>query len=240
MTNNIYIISDVHGCIKTLKALIKRLPNDATICFVGDLIDRGTYSKDVVDFVIANNYDCVLGNHESEFIDNLSSFINEQNNSYEDSIWFKSMGGKETLQSYNVNSFEDLTGEKLNIIKKHFAFFESLPLYKEYKDIKKNDNRYLVVSHSHVANKWQYKKHDKKSLEYKSFEKYSLNARFKNFDNTDIYNVYGHTPLDKPIIDDHKACIDLGCVFDNKSNLKGYLCALSFPSMDLIKQENIE
>ena len=67
-----------------------------------------------------------------------------------------------------------------------------------------------------------------------------FNSRFKNFDNEDIYNVYGHTPLDKPLIDKHKACIDLGCVFDNKENLKGYLCALGFPSLNVLKQENIE
>ena len=58
------IIGDVHGCYKTLIALIEKLPKDRNITFVGDLIDRGPGSKDVVEFVRKNNYRCVRGNHE--------------------------------------------------------------------------------------------------------------------------------------------------------------------------------
>jgi len=48
--NQIYLIGDVHGCYKTLCALIDRLPRgaDSKICFVGDLIDRGNGSFEVV------------------------------------------------------------------------------------------------------------------------------------------------------------------------------------------------
>ncbi|WP_301368873.1 metallophosphoesterase [Aliarcobacter butzleri] len=40
---NIYIISDVHGCYKTLLALIEQFPNkqNSKIVFVSDLIDKG-------------------------------------------------------------------------------------------------------------------------------------------------------------------------------------------------------
>ena len=58
------VISDVHGCYKTLLALIAQLPTDEELCFVGDLIDRGPQSKDVIEFVKSNNHKCVLGNHE--------------------------------------------------------------------------------------------------------------------------------------------------------------------------------
>ena len=44
-----YIIGDVHGCYNTLMELIAKLPKDAKLCFVGDLIDRGPNSKDVVE-----------------------------------------------------------------------------------------------------------------------------------------------------------------------------------------------
>jgi len=238
--NKIYIISDVHGCVKTLKALIQKLPSNIKICFVGDLIDRGAYSKDVVDLIISNDYDCVLGNHEAKFIDTLSVLIAGLDNGNKDFQWLENKVRQETLLSYGIHSMKNFTEEKLITIKKHLVFFKSLPLYKEYKEIKTGDNRHLVVSHSHVADKWQYRSWDIDSLEYKVFMKYSLSSRFKNFDNKYIYNVYGHTPLNKPIIDDHKSCIDLGCAFNNKSNLKGYLCALEFPSMHFIKQEHIE
>ena len=64
MQDKIYIIGDVHGCIKTLKALISQLPQNAQIVFTGDLIDRGRYSKDVIEFVRINNYKCIIDNHE--------------------------------------------------------------------------------------------------------------------------------------------------------------------------------
>ena len=45
---NIYVIGDVHGCYRSLLALIEQLPHkfDSKICFVGDLIDRGPASAD--------------------------------------------------------------------------------------------------------------------------------------------------------------------------------------------------
>ena len=54
----IYIICDVHGCYKTLLALINQFPNkqNSKIVFVGDLIDKGKNTHDVIEFVKNNNY----------------------------------------------------------------------------------------------------------------------------------------------------------------------------------------
>ena len=52
----IYLIGDVHGCYKTMIALIEKLPKDAEICFLGDLIDRGQNSASVIQYVIDNNH----------------------------------------------------------------------------------------------------------------------------------------------------------------------------------------
>ncbi|AKF25467.1 hypothetical protein YH65_08835 [Sulfurovum lithotrophicum] len=46
-----YIIGDVHGHYDTLCTLVDRLPKNARLVFVGDLIDRGPKSRDVVRFV---------------------------------------------------------------------------------------------------------------------------------------------------------------------------------------------
>ena len=40
-----YIIGDVHGEYQTLLALVEKLPKDAKLIFVGDLIDRGLQSR---------------------------------------------------------------------------------------------------------------------------------------------------------------------------------------------------
>ena len=59
-----YIIGDVHGEYQTLLALVTKLPKDAKLIFVGDLIDRGLQSREVVKFVRDNGHRTVMGNHE--------------------------------------------------------------------------------------------------------------------------------------------------------------------------------
>lgn len=92
---NIYIIGDVHGCYKTLLALIKQLPKNAHICFVGDLINKGENSSDVLDFIIENNYDCVLGNHELFMIEDLPLIL-EDEEYIKKSPWVLNYGGDKT------------------------------------------------------------------------------------------------------------------------------------------------
>ncbi len=224
--NEVYIISDVHGCIKTLLALIKKLPTNSKLVFVGDLIDRGNSSKDVIEFVKTNNYDCVLGNHEL-FMKN--SLLNIDNNSYH---WIYFLGGDKTLKSYHND---------INILAEHLKWINKLPLYLEYEDLKTANNRNLVVSHSCVNDKWKFKNLKKSSLSYQSFKKEILYSRnIGEFDNKDIFNVFGHTPLSYVKKTSSYAAIDLGCVYENQKDIKGYLCAFAFPSMKIIKQRNIE
>jgi hypothetical protein len=54
MTEQIVAIGDVHGCVKTLKALWEKLEpyEDYIHLFVGDYIDRGPDSKGVIDFLM--------------------------------------------------------------------------------------------------------------------------------------------------------------------------------------------
>lgn len=214
---NIYIISDVHGCYKTLLALIDQFPNkeNSKICFVGDLVDKGKNSYDVVEFVKNNNYDCVLGNHESMFI-----------NCRPD--WGFHGDGAYTLKTYP--SIED--------IKKHRLFLNTLPIFIEYNDYKTVDNRYLVISHSAIAKAWGNR--DKEYWEEKFyFMQHLTTNRYERFDNKDIFNVYGHTPVNEVIMTEFDCNIDLGCVY-NKGISNPRLCALEFPSMKIYTQESLE
>ncbi len=51
-TKNIFVIGDVHGCYHTLVKLVEKLPKKAELIFVGDLCDRGNFSRNVIDFVM--------------------------------------------------------------------------------------------------------------------------------------------------------------------------------------------
>lgn len=65
------IIGDVHGHYDALVALIDSVAPDSEdqIYFLGDLIDRGPKSAEVVDFVIKHKYHCLRGNHEEMLLD---------------------------------------------------------------------------------------------------------------------------------------------------------------------------
>jgi serine/threonine protein phosphatase 1 len=112
-------------------------------------------------------------------------------------------------------------------------------LFLEYKDYKTNDNRYLVVSHSSVEAKWIYKDFSIESKEYKELQNSVLNGRYKNFDNRDIFNVYGHTPVNNVTSSSYQANIDLGC-YSREEMENPRLCALEFPSMNVYIQKVIE
>ncbi len=57
------IISDIHGCYKTLLKLLKQCP-DEQLVFLGDLVDRGPDSASVVRFAMDNKIPTLMGNHE--------------------------------------------------------------------------------------------------------------------------------------------------------------------------------
>ena len=74
--------------------------------------------------------------------------------------------------------------------------------------------------------------------EFNEFVKWS---RWKNHDNEDIFNVYGHTIFQEPLLNDYSCGIDLGCFFKNKEKLPNpRLCALEFPSMKIYTQNSLE
>ncbi len=101
---NTYVIGDVHGHYDTLMQLVAKLPCDAKLVFVGDIIDRGKKSAEVVRFVREGGHLCVMGNHEELMIKDAPYVLNAYDKDrtldlY--STWF-SNGGTWTLTSYNI------------------------------------------------------------------------------------------------------------------------------------------
>lgn len=234
MTSRI-VIGDIHACFNTLLALINQLPKDVPITFAGDLCDRGPLSKQVVQYIIDNKHDCVLGNHEMMMLDNFKMLeYNKDHTKFtlaHDSLWYMN-GGKETLDSYTD---EDGVVDQ-ETLDKHLDYFKKLPTVLEYKDcIRESDGRHLCVSHSSVAK--FYNKIDEPDFEnnehYKNYIVWNRDTMPK--DVKKIYNVFGHTIHDKPVIKDHFACIDTGSFMKN-----GSITALQFPEMIIYQQKRID
>ena len=64
----IYAIGDIHGSAKALKTLFKQgliKPEDKVV-FLGDYVDKGSDSKEVIDWLIKNeksyDFEYILGN----------------------------------------------------------------------------------------------------------------------------------------------------------------------------------
>ena len=72
-----YVIGDVHGCYDELMELIEKIDNhsanqEAKMIFVGDYVDRGPNSKEVVDQVMRmqkSGHVALMGNHEDMILD---------------------------------------------------------------------------------------------------------------------------------------------------------------------------
>lgn len=73
-TSRQIIIGDVHGCFDELKELLKKInyQNQATkdqLFFVGDLINKGPKSLEVLQLAYQEGAVCVKGNHEMAFLE---------------------------------------------------------------------------------------------------------------------------------------------------------------------------
>jgi len=72
---NIYIVGDIHGDLFTLfKIIFNYLSKDNIIIFLGDYVDRGYFSKEVIVFILffkvlyPQNIFLLAGNHEIYFL----------------------------------------------------------------------------------------------------------------------------------------------------------------------------
>ena len=122
MSRRIFI-GDVHGHYRGLMRLVGMIapPAEDTLHFVGDLIDRGPRSAQVVEFVRKNNYPCVLGNHEHLL---LNAFPDEDPNLRAFQGWLNS-GGQPTLTSY----------PSTEALLEHVEWLKTLPCYLDLGDI---------------------------------------------------------------------------------------------------------
>jgi len=136
-----FVIGDVHGRCAQLQGLLQMIPRDPendTLVFLGDLIDRGFDAPGCVESVYtlcsenAERVKCLRGNHEQmllEFIDGVGN------------IWLAPVtGGELTFEQYTgqplkVEKERDLEEARLliktSIPEKYLEFFRSLPLFYE-------------------------------------------------------------------------------------------------------------
>ncbi|CAA6823295.1 MAG: Serine/threonine protein phosphatase [uncultured Sulfurovum sp.] len=204
---NIYVIGDVHGCFHTLQNLVAQLPQDAELIFVGDLCDKGNFSKDVIDFVIENDYKCIKGNHEHLMETYLEDAIFHDNHSPWSSD--KRYGGMVTLQSY---------GRAHETMLKHVEWIKSLPMYIQI-------DKYFIT-HGFALPFYEHRNNPA------YYNDYLLNRYEEGMEvfNEEVINIFGHCVFEEVVSGENFYGIDTGCSYGKK------LTALQLGTMEVYQE----
>jgi serine/threonine protein phosphatase 1 len=194
----IFAIGDIHGCYDKLKSLMEKIPIDFTrdtLVFIGDYIDRGSQSVEVVDYLIklkkrVPEVVFLKGNHE----DMLDKFINGA-----DRFTYLLNGGQQTLDSYLMKPAES---EFFPIPAEHLDFFKSLRLFYETEE--------FIFVHAGLRPRVPLGNQSTEDLLWIRSKfvgtKYDFGKRV----------IFGHTPLKQPLVESNKIGIDTGAVYGNK------------------------
>ncbi|WP_336096855.1 metallophosphoesterase [Roseovarius sp. CH_XMU1461] len=144
----IYAVGDIHGHLDKLDQALALIEADggaeAPVVFLGDLVDRGPASCQVIDRLLegraaGRDWTVLLGNHDRLFLDFL-----EEGRIWSEHIksgvsWLNPrMGGAVTLASYGVEASEDapaLEAARAAVPEAHQEFLRSLPRLHEVGDL---------------------------------------------------------------------------------------------------------
>ena len=193
----IFAIGDIHGCYDRLKALMEKIPIDYSrdgLVFIGDYIDRGPHSVEVVDYLIQlkNRFPEVIllkGNHE----DMLDKFLNGA-----DRFTYLLNGGQQTLDSYLTKPVQS---EFSPIPPDHMEFFKSMRLFYETEE--------FIFVHAGLRPRVPLESQNTEDMLWIRDKfvssKYDFGKRV----------IFGHTPLKKPLVEPNKIGIDTGAVYGN-------------------------
>ena len=212
----IYAVGDIHGRADLVEALIEKIeddiaeqPKEGRLVFLGDYIDRGLQSKQVIDFLLSERVQklrpiFIKGNHEDAFLNFLS-------NPQHGPIWAK-YGGRETLVSYGIRpprsmSFND------DWIEAHKALQQSLPPSHE---------RFLMslqlsvrlgpygFVHAGVKPGVPFEDQNEEDLLWIRDEF----LRSKN--GFDVMVIHGHTPVDQATNSEFRVNVDTGAYYSGR------------------------
>lgn len=197
--------------MEKLEGLLEQIaPSDEDrLVFLGDYIDRGAQSFEVVDLIVRLKRTfpktiTLRGNHENFVI----SLFKGNQSQYQRDIWLKMNGGDLTIASYRNKGF---------LLKIHQDFYMNLPLYWE-------TNEYFFC-HAGV-------RPGIPLAQQKGSDLIEIREPFlSSCENFGKIIVHGHDPVDKPTIRFNRINIDTG------AGINGPLTAIELPSNKIYQQD---
>ena len=212
-------VGDIHGCAEELSALLREVdPSERdTIVFLGDYVDRGDGSREVIDQLLelrtSNRCRTIFlrGNHEDMFLD----FLGEDG-SHGDVFLFN--GGRATLASYGVRPGAKLSDVLAALPPAHLTFLRELTFSHVVEP-------FLFV-HAGISPLRALADQQREDLLWIRDEFIRNRHRLKQtvvFGHTPQREVFWHLP--------YKVGLDTGCVYGNR------LSCLDFTSRVLLQAE---
>jgi protein phosphatase len=224
------IVGDVHGCLDELLELMGSLgyqvdrnekefsvtaPEGRRLAFVGDLVDRGPATPDVLRLVMtmvaASQAICVPGNHDMKLM--------------------KALKGRSVQLTHGLaESMVQLDKETPEFREQVTKFLDGLVSHYVYDDGK------LVIAHAGMKESMQgrgsgkvrefalYGETTGETDEFGLPIRYNWSADYRG----EALVVYGHTPTPEPLWLNNTVNIDTGCVYGGK------LTALRYPEREIV------
>ena len=233
-----WVIPDIHGCAKTLQALIEekiKPTKHDELYFLGDYIDRGPDSKDTVDYIMnlqeeEYNLKLLIGNHEEYCMKaieeelKLKNFLGIRQKNRIRAEW-ENHGGTDTLNSFNISNLKKFPINYIQWMKNLEYYFET-------------EN--FIMVHAGLNFRIENPFKDKHAMLW--IRDYKIKP--EKINNKKI--IHGHIPvslefIDMCVKDKNYNFIDLdnGVYMGNREGF-GNLVALELNSMELAIQQNVE
>jgi serine/threonine protein phosphatase 1 len=194
---------DIHGHYDETKKLVELVKpdNHDTLVFIGDYIDRGKQSFEVIEYILElkQQYNCVFlkGNHEEMFMDYMSGIDNDL---------YLYNGGDATILSYSDHGFDisqytHYTDREFP--ETHMDFIANLKLYHE-------DEKYIFVHAGLFPSEIPLEKQSQNMLLWVREPFISSKQSFGK------KVIFGHTPFREPLNMENKIGIDTGIAYGGK------------------------
>jgi serine/threonine protein phosphatase 1 len=216
-----FVISDIHGCFSTFNEVLNTigLTTGDELLLLGDYINRGPKSKEVVDEIIklqseGYNVTALKGNHEEMIFDSIA--LEDWNG-----------GTEETLLSFGISHLKELDRKYLNWFSKLKPIWSVEEFIFVHAGLNFTTSNPLQDIHSMC---WIRNWHDTIDFNWLGNRKIihghvpssrlEIEKMFENFDRSRVLN------------------IDNGCYMKGENGFGG-LCCVELNQMELIFQKNI-
>jgi hypothetical protein len=175
-------VGDPTGFAKSLRLLHAQMPK-GKLWGVGDLVDRGPDSKDVMDFFIDGDHKTVMGNHDHMMLfEKIRNEPGVHKRLYPPGCWSYN-GGDQTMESFGFTHWSDYDPAML---KKYYDYIEQMPLRFEEGN--------LMITHAPISDRKNKKVFDLKEINQNEFL-LDVSALWNRSGPTKVpgkFQVYGH------------------------------------------------